>query len=73
MEKWTLSKTPPKPSTLESPKTPSKLSSAIPNEPSLAEPLKSPKNPHTPQLFRETVFFRTQFYERSNKILGNRE
>ena len=58
MEKWTLSKAPPKPSTLESPKAPSKLSSAIPHETSLAEPLKSPKNPHTPQLFRKTDFCR---------------
>ena len=56
----TLSKTPLEPSTvsLESPKDPSKISSAIPPETPLKEPLKSPKNPHTPQLFSETDFCR---------------
>ena len=55
-----LSKTPPKPLTLslESPKAPSKISSAIPLETALAEPLKSPKNPNTPRLFSETNFCR---------------
>ena len=56
----TLSKTHLEPSTvsLESPKDPSKISSAIPPETPLKEPLKSPKNPHTPQLFSETDFCR---------------
>ena len=55
-----LSKTPLKPSTvpLVSPKSSSKISSAIPLETHLAEPLKSPKNRHTPQLFSETDFCR---------------
>ena len=43
---------------LESPKAPSKTSSTIPLETPLTEPLKSPKNPHTPQLFSETNFCR---------------
>ena len=34
------------------------MSSAIPLEMPLTEPLKSPKNPHTPQLFSETDFCR---------------
>ena len=56
----TLSKTHLEPSTvsLESPKDPSKISSAIPPETPLTEPLKSPKNSHTPQLFTETDFCR---------------
>ena len=56
-----LSKTPLKPSTvsLVSPKAPSKISSAIPLETPLTEPLKSPENSHTsPQLFSETDFCR---------------
>ena len=55
-----LSKTPLKPSTvsLVSPKGPSKILSAIPLETTLTEPLKSPNNPHTPQLFSETDFCR---------------
>ena len=39
---------------LESPKAPSKISSAAP----LETPLTEPKNPHTPQLFSETDFCR---------------
>ena len=48
-------KTPLEPSTvsLESPKDPLKISSAIPLETPLTEPLKPPKNPHTPQLFSD--------------------
>ena len=55
-----LSKAPLKPSTvsLVSPKAPSKISSAIPLETPLTEPLKSPENPHTPQLFSENNFCR---------------
>ena len=43
---------------LGSPKDPSKISSAIQPETPLTEPLTSPKNPHTPQLFSETDFCR---------------
>ena len=44
--------------TLESPKAQSKISPAIQLETPLAEVLKSPKNPNTPQLFSETDFCR---------------
>ena len=55
-----LSKTPLKPSavSLESPKAPPKISSAIPLETPVAEPLKPPKNQNAPQLFSETDFCR---------------
>ena len=44
--------------TLESPKAQSKISAAIQLKTPLAEPLKSSKNPNTPQLFSETDFCR---------------
>ena len=55
-----LWKTPLKPSTvsLESPKAPSRISSAVKLETLLTKPLKSPKNPHRPQLFSEHYFCR---------------
>ena len=55
-----LSKIPLKLSTvsLESPNAPSKILSAISLEKPFAEPLKSPKNTNTPQLFSETDFRR---------------
>ena len=53
-------KTPLKPSTvsLESPKALPKISSALPLETPLTEPLKPPKNQNTPQIFSETDFRR---------------
>ena len=41
---------------LESPKVPSKISSATPLETLLTKPLKLPKNAHVPQLFSESDF-----------------
>ena len=55
----TLLKAPLEPATvsLESLKEPSKISSAIPPEQPLLEPLKSPKNPHTPHSYLVKVTF----------------
>ena len=66
-----LSKTPLKLSTipLESPKVQSKISSAIPLETPLTVPLKSQKNPRSPQLFSESDFCRELNLMKSLKII----